>query len=738
MQGPADILNESGSSLGLIPRTLRHLFARIAEERAVNGTEFTCRCSYIEIYNETIYDLLDGGIGRVCNLRENTRQGGVFVEEAAIVPVHSPEEAFALFASGAQNRHVAATAMNRESSRSHSVFTLFIESRGQEAGGELVGVRAARFNLVDLAGSERQQLTGAVGVRLKEAGSINRSLLALSNVINALVETAGGRPRHVHYRDSKLTFLLRDSLGGNAKTCIVACVSPAGQCHAETLSTLRFAQRAKLIQNTAVVNEALQGDIPQLQAEIRRLQTLLNRRRKERDSLAPGALPSLEAERALRVAMERQTELSAELMRAREQLEALEELSRRKDYTIRAERLLRKLREASHMEHGSDEQLEERHALEALIAHNPEVVRLAMDNTRLRERLGQIDSLTLADFDALQTQLQRQQQHIDTLTRRLITFQSAAAEDEDAEKENAKRRRLSVDMKLLEANEVCESQAAELAALKERLSAAGDEEVRLREAIKQKDALIAELEGQVRNLNGSIQNYQQQQEQMTAEQEAQKATLSEAQLRLFHLAREKNEIEERLVGLQCETEARMEQAVLSAQAATDQLNRFHAAKLAAVEATARSTVDELERRAASEALRLRETIGGLESSLAESQHHVANLTAELDVSRAQHRALQRSLEEARQADAQRLSFHAASSQSQSEELSALRLELAHLRKALADGELMVSAENDRNAQLAKAVQVAETRAKEAEERLSALQSRPQIVSAFCLFLLILQ
>ena len=124
-------------------------------------------------------------------------------------------------------------------------------------------MRESRFNLVDLAGSERQKLTATTGLRLKEAGNINKSLLgkaqyyrkqlnyavALGNVINALVDIANGKPRHVHYRDSKLTFLLRDSLGGNAKTFIIANVSPSFTSYAETLSTLRFAQRAKMIRN---------------------------------------------------------------------------------------------------------------------------------------------------------------------------------------------------------------------------------------------------------------------------------------------------------------------------------------------------------------------------------------------------------------------------------------------------------------------------------------------------------
>lgn len=177
---------------------------------------------------------------------------------------------------------MAATSMNRESSRSHSVFTLTIQSKittnatsgdlSEESKGTwITDVRESRFNLVDLAGSERQKLTATTGLRLKEAGNINKSLLALGNVINALVDRAHGKPRHVHYRDSKLTFLLRDSLGGNAKTVLIAHVSPDPASFGETVSTLRFAQRAKLIRNRAVVNREVGGDVEQLQAEIRRL-----------------------------------------------------------------------------------------------------------------------------------------------------------------------------------------------------------------------------------------------------------------------------------------------------------------------------------------------------------------------------------------------------------------------------------------------------------------------------------
>lgn len=281
MQGP---INEDRSidynQRGIIPRTFEYLFQRIREEeRKSNGTlTYFCKCTYVEIYNEYVYDLLEpirGGnalssssSSTICTLREDSKKG-VWVEGCREEIVHDAHEAFMLFEEGSRSRHVAETAMNRESSRSHCVFTITLQSK--KLDGTIFDVREARFNLVDLAGSERQQLAATGGTRLKEAGNINKSLLALSNVINALVDIANGKSRHVHYRDSKLTFLLRDSLGGNSKTLIIAAVSPSPLCLAETLSTLRFAHRAKQIRNKAIVNKDVQGNIFELQAEVKRL-----------------------------------------------------------------------------------------------------------------------------------------------------------------------------------------------------------------------------------------------------------------------------------------------------------------------------------------------------------------------------------------------------------------------------------------------------------------------------------
>lgn len=163
----------------------------------------------------------------------------------------SVPEMIQLMFKGNSNRSVGETAMNKDSSRSHSIFTIYIEASKEIALGE-TKITAGKLNLVDLAGSERQSKTQATGDRLKEANKINLSLSALGNVISALVD---GKSNHIPYRDSKLTRLLQDSLGGNTKTIMIAAISPADDSYDETLSTLRYASRAKNIKNKPRINE---------------------------------------------------------------------------------------------------------------------------------------------------------------------------------------------------------------------------------------------------------------------------------------------------------------------------------------------------------------------------------------------------------------------------------------------------------------------------------------------------
>ncbi|KAK6926482.1 Kinesin motor domain [Dillenia turbinata] len=263
---------------GMTPRVFEYLFSRIQKEKEARRDEklkFTCKCSFLEIYNEQILDLLEPSSVNL-QIREDTKRG-VHVENLTELEVTSARDVIQHLVQGSANRKVAATNMNRASSRSHSVFTCIIESKWESQG--LTHHRFARLNLVDLAGSERQKSSGAEGDRLKEATNINKSLSTLGLVIMNLVNISNGKSLHVPYRDSKLTFLLQDSLGGNSKTIMIANISPANICSLETLSTLKFAQRAKFIKNNAIVNEDASGDVLALRMEIQQLKKEVSRLR---------------------------------------------------------------------------------------------------------------------------------------------------------------------------------------------------------------------------------------------------------------------------------------------------------------------------------------------------------------------------------------------------------------------------------------------------------------------------
>jgi hypothetical protein len=233
------------------------------------------RASYIEIYNEQVRDLLGSDAKASKDLKEDPEKG-VYVKDLTTVVVKDYGEIEAAIEQGNSVREVGATAMNADSSRSHSIFTAVIETSEKLPDAkedDEPKIRAGKLNLVDLAGSERQAKTEAEGTRLLEATKINLSLSALGNVIAAL---SLGKKGHIPYRDSKLTRLLQDSLGGNAKTVMLTAVSPADYNFDETLSTLRYANRAKNIKNKPKINEDPKDALlRQFQDEIARLQELL-------------------------------------------------------------------------------------------------------------------------------------------------------------------------------------------------------------------------------------------------------------------------------------------------------------------------------------------------------------------------------------------------------------------------------------------------------------------------------
>ena len=226
---------------GIIPNAFSHIFGFIKTEGS--SKKFLVRCSFVEIYNEEVRDLLVND-NKKLDIREDPKKG-TFVRDLTYITLKDTEDIQRCLDKGNKNRHVGATSMNDQSSRSHSLFTVYLEI---EENGK---IRSGKLNLVDLAGSERVGKTNATGQTFDEGKKINLSLTALGSVIDAL----SSNRKHIPYKDSKLTRLLADSLGGNTKTVMFANISPASYNYEETVGTLRYASRAKLIKNAPKINE---------------------------------------------------------------------------------------------------------------------------------------------------------------------------------------------------------------------------------------------------------------------------------------------------------------------------------------------------------------------------------------------------------------------------------------------------------------------------------------------------
>ena len=277
---------------GIIPRTCQDLFERIESNESPN-ISYSVRVSYFEVYNEHVRDLL---VPRTdppyyLKIRESPTEGP-YIKDLTDQPVRNYADIVRLMEKGDSSRSTASTKMNDTSSRSHAVFTIMLKQIHADMATDETTERIARIRLVDLAGSERQKATQASGQRLREGSNINKSLTTLGRVISALADASAksGSPKKkgrqqkdvVPYRDSILTWLLKDSLGGNSKTAMIACVAPSD--YDETLSTLRYADQAKRIKTRAVVNQdhisSAERDAQMLEMQdmIRKLQLDLSQR----------------------------------------------------------------------------------------------------------------------------------------------------------------------------------------------------------------------------------------------------------------------------------------------------------------------------------------------------------------------------------------------------------------------------------------------------------------------------
>ncbi|KDO35495.1 hypothetical protein SPRG_00342 [Saprolegnia parasitica CBS 223.65] len=246
IQGKLSPLDENA---GIIPRSVNYIFEKLQATKC----EYSVRVSFLQLYNEELKDLLgENKKDKPLRLMEDAKRGGVYCQNLEEVTTLTASHVFELLEIGSKNRIMAETLLNDQSSRSHCIFTIRIHSKESNIPGEEL-IRSGTLNLVDLAGSECIGRSGARNVRAREAGNINQSLLTLGRVITALVD----KHPHVPYRDSKLTRLLQESLGGRAMTTIIATLGPAGDCIDETMSTLDYAHRAKSIKNKPEANQRM-------------------------------------------------------------------------------------------------------------------------------------------------------------------------------------------------------------------------------------------------------------------------------------------------------------------------------------------------------------------------------------------------------------------------------------------------------------------------------------------------
>lgn len=415
-------MGNPSSDAGMIPRVLFRLFHTLETSKA----DYSVKISYIELYNEELRDLLANdfapptsstqpmgmsGKDKAPELKifDDAGKKGVFIQGLEETAVKDCKDALRLLNKGSERRQIAATRFNDHSSRSHSIFSITVHVKETSNIGDDL-LKVGKLNLVDLAGSENIGRSGAENKRAREAGMINQSLLTLGRVINALVDNAA----HVPYRESKLTRLLQDSLGGRTKTCIIATISPARSNMEETLSTLDYALRAKSIRNKPEVNQRMtrNGLLKEYIAEIERLKNdLIAAREKNGIFFSEESWNQLNAEQELRQTelqeAKKQIEIVESQMRAvREEFEQSIGLLMKRDEELKVTK--GKLEKTTVALNQTEEQL-----LETKVALDEEVVvRQAHEDTETRlnlvaEELKNIAAESLRDIGGLFKKLER-------------------------------------------------------------------------------------------------------------------------------------------------------------------------------------------------------------------------------------------------------------------------------------------------------------------------------------------
>eukprot|EP00163_Fabomonas_tropica_P028141 TRINITY_DN5670_c0_g1_i3.p1 TRINITY_DN5670_c0_g1~~TRINITY_DN5670_c0_g1_i3.p1 ORF type:complete len:963 (-),score=347.27 TRINITY_DN5670_c0_g1_i3:168-3056(-) len=553
---------------GIVPRATSHIFDHINSD--TKGSEYTIQCSYVEIYREVVQDLLDPTKSNLA-VRE-TPTKGIYIEGVTAEFVSSEGDIMDLLAIGDASRRVASTNMNEQSSRSHSLFIITVQQK-DDAGS----IKTGKLNLVDLAGSEKIQKTGAKGETLEEAKKINQSLSALGNCIKALTDS---KRSHVPYRDSKLTRILQESLGGNTKTTLMVAASPAEYNVDETISSLKFAQRAKTIKTTVRVNKVQSAE--ELQALVASLRKELQALKKYCAKLEK-MIPADKRPRRTTV------DAASAAAAAGIDLNAEEE-----DTAGEGE--------------GSDEDEDDDEAYDPL-----ELAELRMEMERMKEEyriemedlqqavivLGESEAEAQAELESVRAEKQKlelqqkkartrsstvEQQTAASLKRVEFELENKAAELEHALKENE----ALVDQKMVI--------AAEMSALEKNLEQLQDAEAAFKQAAEKKEhelaqahKQVADLEGEVAREKESLAAARRETEEVKGQLEVANKEKDNANTTIAELRSEVQQAKLEKVDLQTETEkkahevAMLEQEVSSLKAKLDRAHTEAQASVKAVE-----------------------------------------------------------------------------------------------------------------------------------------------------------